>query len=157
MKSLRESLFDISNNIKSKPTIQGIRIDPELWEKCEKCFNNFRKLLGNNKTYEVDRNFEFNVEYNEEDCVVLRNDAWGVHVLCPETIWYNYAKKYLSEIPASGYFDYSVVHPDTNILHATFHKYSNTKSFSKRGNDNSWKGYMPETISKKAVKLIDSL
>ena len=96
MKSLVESIF--GDNIKSAIKINGVEIYEPDWKKCEEYYQKRRKKYfgDRDKVYLGDLNSEYNIVYNEKDCIVAINSdpdsEWGqdIYILCPETIYMNH-------------------------------------------------------------------
>ena len=160
MKTLKESLFDIEKNIKSTPSIHGIAVNDKLWKECEKSFEWFRKNIVSYGTVEYEelglKDPVHDVIYNEKDCVMWldRDDRKTLTIICPETIWYNYVVDALGYIQTWGdEIDMNQRRP--GILSMTFAKSKKYKSFYGLEYVDDVYGYVPETISDKAKKIIE--
>ena len=174
---INEGIF--GDNINSVIKLNGIEIDDTKWKLCEEYFKKRRKKyfenkstvsLGDMSTVSLgDMYAEYNIVYNEDDCVVAAGtdpDDFDVYVLCPETI---YMCHEAAELHGRAY-----AFPLTNIDEAndfdiSFNWYQDSRrgwmwiggSYSGRWVERmeeagfeSLVGYVPSTISKKAKDII---
>ena len=166
---INESIF--GDNINSAIRINGVEIDDTTWKKCEEYYQKRRKkYFGNETTVRLgDMQEEYNVLYNEDDCIIARNVEYGsldndIYILCPETIYM--CHKALS-IYGRGY-DFSLNDIDSaNDFDISFNWYPRRKwgwigglysgrwaEKMKEAGFESLVGYIPGTISKKAQEVI---
>lgn len=166
---INESIF--GNNIKSAIKINGVEIYEPDWKLCEEYFKKRRKkYFGTKATVELgDMQEEYNILYNEDDCIVARNVADGVfsddiYVLCPETIYmcheascvmYNNCAFSLNDIDDANDFDISFdwhFHVGWAWIGGLYS--GNWERKMKEAGFESLVGYIPDTISKKAKDII---
>jgi len=166
---IKESVFD--NNINSAIKINGIEIYEPNWKLCEEYFKKRRKkYFGNmSKVSLGDLLYEYNVVYNEDDCVVAVGtdpDDFDVYVLCPETIYMCHEASELHGRP----YEFSLTDIDeANDFDISFNWYQDSRrgwmwiggTYSgrwvekmKEAGFESLVGYIPNTISKKAQDII---
>lgn len=159
MKTLVESIFDVDeleNN--NTLTLKGFDVDMKLWKECKKSFEWFRKKIVQGGAVEYEelglRDPIHTVIYNEDDCVmwVPRFKKDVLTIISPETIWYNYVNDALGYIQTHGdEVDYA--HRRTGICSMTFAKRKGGDFYKLEYVDAN--GYVPETISEKAKKIIE--
>lgn len=166
---INEGIFD--DNIKSNIKINGIEIYDPDWKLCEEYFKKRRKkYFGNMQKVSLgDMMDEYNVVYNEDDCVVAVGtdpDDFDVYILCPETIYmcheaselhgraYTFS---LTDIDEANDFDisfnwYQKRHRWSRICGSSYSKTWDEKM--KEAGFESLVGYIPSTISSKAQDII---
>ena len=166
---INESIFD--DNINSAIKINGITIDEPKWELCKKYYQKRRqKYFGNmSKVSLGDMMYEYNVVYNEDDCVVAVGtdpDDFDVYVLCPETVYMCHEAAEIHGWP----YTFSLTNIDeANDFDISFNWYRAARrgwmwiggtysgiwveKMEKAGFE-SLIGYIPSTISKKAQDII---
>ena len=171
-KYINESVFD--NNIKSAIMINGVTIYEPDWKKCEEYYQKRRKkYFGNKSIINLgDLEYEYEIVYNEDDCLIAINiekdNAWDkdIYVLSPETIYMNHEA---GEIGDGRQYVFSLDNiDDANDFDICFncfvdHKskwawlsgcYSNSGRKAVEDELGVTRGYIPETISKKAKDVI---
>ena len=133
-------------------------MDDKLWKECEKSFEWFRKKIVSYGTVEYEelglRDPAHPVIYNEDDCVmwIPRFDDRHLTIISPETIWYNYVNDALGYIQIRG-DEIDTSKPRTGVWCMTFAKRKGGDFYRLEFADAD--GYLPETISDKAKKIIE--
>ena len=162
---INEGIF--GDNIKSAIKINGIEIYEPEWKQCEEYFKKRRKeYFGNMQKVSLgDLYTEYNIVYNEDDCVVAVTESdEDVYILSPETIYMCYEA---SCVMGSNYsFSLNNI-DDANDFDISFNWYSpigwtwisgaysnNRRHKMKEAGFKSLVGYIPSTISKKAQDII---
>ena len=179
MKSLSEFINEgvFNDNIKSDIKIHGVTINGSDWKKCEEYYQKrrdkyFQRFGNRDKVYLGDLNTEYNIVYNEKDCIVALNSdpdsEWGqdIYILCPETIYMNHKA---GEIGDGRLYVFSLDDvDDANDFDICFNWCPNASgkwywlcgchsSGGRKEVQDSFgvtQGYMPETISSKAQYVI---
>ena len=166
---INEGIF--GDNIKSAIKINGVEIYEPDWVLCEEYFKKRRKkYFGNMQKVSLgDMMDEYNIVYNEDDCVVAVGtdpDDFDVYILCPETI---YMCHEASEIHGRAYAFSLTDIDEANDFDISFNWYQDARrgwswiggSYSgrwvaemKEAGFKSLVGYIPGTISKKAQDII---
>ena len=169
MKSLKESLFDskiqtteslFDNNLDTKtPTLHGFEVDDKTWKECKKSFKWFKRNIVKNGTVEYEelglRSTTHNVIYDEDDCIMWvpkNGNREALTIISPETIWYNYVNGALGYIQTQG-DEVDLSKRRTGIYCMTFAKRKDGDFYRLEYVDGN--GYIPETISDKAKKIIE--
>lgn len=175
MKSLVESIF--GDNVKSAIKINGVAIYEPDWKLCEEYYQKrrdkyFQRFGDRDKVYLGDLENEYDIVYNEKDCIVAVNSdpdsEWGqdIYILSPETIYMNHetgeigdGRQYvfsLNDIDEANDFDICF-----NWVPKSAGKWiwlcgCHSSGDRKRVKDAMGviQGYMPMTISKKATDII---
>lgn len=166
---INESVF--GDNVKSAIKINGVDIYEPEWKLCEEYYQKRRKKYFGNKSTIIlgDLETEHTVLYNGDDCVVCKNieeqDYNEIYILCPETVYMNHQT---SEICDGSQYAFSIINmDDANDYDISFVYYSDTDNWGWLAGCHSNsrrkiamdelginKGYLPETISKKAKDII---
>jgi len=175
MKSLVESIF--GDNIKSAIKINGVEIYEPYWKLCEQYYQRrrekyFQRFGDRDKVNLGDLDTEYNIVYNESDCIVAVNNdpdsEWGqdIYILCPESIYMNHET---GEIGEGRQYVFSLYDTDDandfdicfNWVPKSVGKWSWLCGCHSSGDRKKVKdamgviqGYMPETISAKAKNVI---
>ena len=172
MKTLAESIF--GDNVKSDIKINGVTIYEPDWKKCEEYYQKRRKKHFWNKSTVAlgDLDNEYTVVYSGDDCLVAVNNdpdsEWGqdIYILSPETIYMNHET---GEIGDGHQYVFSLTNiDDANDFDICFNWCPNSagkwswlcgchSSASRKEVEDAMgvaRGYMPQTISKKATDII---
>jgi hypothetical protein len=157
MKSLQESLFD--DNIKSNNvSIHGVSIDADTWHMAGRLYKAIRKWVIKPGTKSITctnpMQSEYNVVYNEDDCIILVSKQskqsklmstdgceMRMTIVSPETIYMKY-----DEINTP--IDITIA--DTVLKFDIFEGFKKFIRSGFTGNE-----YFPEVISDKARKIIE--
>ena len=172
---INEGIF--GDNVKSAIKINGVTIYEPEWKLCEEYYQKrrdkyFQRFGDRNKVYLGDLENEYDIVYNEKDCIVAVNSdpdsEWGqdIYILSPETIYMNHET---GEIGDGRQYVFSLNDiDDANDFDICFNwcpkiagKWiwlcgCHGSGDRKRVKDAMGviQGYMPETISKKATDII---
>ena len=155
MKSLYESLFD--KDILEKPiSINGVDIYMPDWKLAEKYYQKRReKCFGRKINILVllgDLDAEFEVVYNENDCVIAVDYENDVYVLSPETIYMNHT---IAEQVNGRNYVWSLNNiNEANDFDICFGWNGDIHRWMTIGDSRDHYGYIPETISDKAKSVI---
>jgi len=160
MKTLIESIFD--DNLASRKPVRyahDVPVDEKVWEKCEKMFEWFRKdIVGDrNELYynECGSRGNHTIIYNEKDCIIMIDyQAERITFISPEVIYYNFVKGSLDEIITSGHIIPD--RPRKQIYCMTFCKRFHGEYYALEYQHSNLFGYTPDSISKKAQKIINN-
>lgn len=175
VKYINEGIFN--DNIKSAIKVHGLNIDEFIWGKCDDYFSVIKKTLKGKKVYDNSwNNTSYDIVYYGNDCIVLTDtdvsyDSW-MYIICTEAIYMNY----LTALNTGGNIDISKLDKygigfDEGFLNLAFaariskfnkewyylegcDKYQFIKDILDMGLPVS--AYIPETISDKAKKVINS-
>lgn len=153
MKSLYESLFD-KDLIKKSVSIHGVDIYMPDWESATKYYQKRReKYFGNKKQVVLgDLEAEFEVIYNEDDCVIAVNYENDVYILSPETIYMNHT---IAEQVNGRNYVWSLNNiNEANDFDICFGWNGDIHRWATIGDSRDHYGYIPETISSKAKSII---
>jgi len=174
---INEGIF--GDNINSAIKINGIEIYEPDWKLCEDYFKKRRKKYFGTKASGLnvagiqtkvvvelgDMSDEYNILYNEDDCIVASAvDGGDIYVLCPETIYM--CHEALCVMGSSYEFSLNDI-DDANDFDISFNWYprggwawigglhsGNWEHKMKKAGFESLVGYIPDTISKKARDII---
>ena len=170
---INEGIFD--DNIHSAIKLNGIEIDDKEWELCKKFYAKRRaKYFGDKKTVTLgDLSLDYNVLYNEKDCIIaLCDDKSDIYLLSPETI---YMCHEASELLGRSRDSFSLTNIDeANDFDIAFNYFFEGLFKNKWGwigtlysgrwaekmkeaGFESLVGYIPSTISPKAQTLLKNL
>jgi len=173
---INESIF--GDNVKSAIKINGVEIYEPDWKLCEEYFKKrrdkyFQRFGNRDKVNLGDLEYKYDIVYNESDCIIAVNNdpdsefGQDIYILSPETIYMNHeageigdGRQYvfsLKDIDDANDFDICF-----NWCPKSARKWSwlcgcHSEARRKEVNDalGVIRGYVPETISKKAKDIIN--